>query len=276
MGVEAASRDNVRTAARRREPDRYLAALLAPRDERDGLIAVAALGGELSHIDEQIGEPALAEIRLRFLRDAIAQAARGEVTGHPIADAMGAALSARDISFDDVEAAIDARAERLYASAPESDADILRAARDTEGPLFRIAARLLGVKMQYGVDGVIERAAEAYGLARIGLDLPYYLSRERLPLPRTWTEAAGEGKSPDWTGAINILTQNARGALAAARAGLHGCPASLKSAVLPLAVVEPYLAALQKPGRDPARDIAEIAPLTRVWRIAVAHLTGRI
>ena len=275
MDVGAASRDMLRTAARRREPDRYLAALLAPRDASDGLIAVAALGGELAHIDEQVGEPALGEIRLQFLRDAIAQAAQGENTGHPIADAMGAFLRARDLPIDDVEAAIDARVARLYASEPESEADLLRRTRDIEGPLFRIAARLLGVETRNGVDGVIERAAEAYGLVRIGLELPYHLSRERAPLPKAWIEAAGE-RSPDWTSAMNILALKARTALTAARAGLHGCPAPLKSALLPLAVVEPYLAALQKPGRDPARDIAEIAPLTRVWRIARAHLTGRI
>jgi phytoene synthase len=41
-------------------------------------------------------------------------------------------------------------------------------------------------------------------------------------------------------------------------------------------LVETYLRALERPGRDVLRAPVEIAPLTRVWRIAAAHWLGRI
>jgi hypothetical protein len=41
-------------------------------------------------------------------------------------------------------------------------------------------------------------------------------------------------------------------------------------------LVEPYLRAMQRRGRDLLRAPAEIAPLTRVVRIAMAHWLGRV
>lgn len=274
LSAEATARDVVRTAAREREPDRYLAALLAPQDVRDCLIAVAALAAELSRIDE-VGEPQLAEIRLQFLRDAISGAAQGDRSGHPIADALGAALRARQFPAVAIDSLIDARARRLYAEAPTSESDLILGAQALEAPLFLLAARLLGVEARGETDAAVFRAAEAYGLARLGLQLPFQLSRGRIPFPPSWIDSVGEG-APDWSAAVRALAARAGAALEACRSSLHGCPAALNTALLPLAVVEPYLAALQKPGRDPARDIAEIAPLMRIWRIGRAHLTGRI
>jgi phytoene synthase len=43
-----------------------------------------------------------------------------------------------------------------------------------------------------------------------------------------------------------------------------------RAAFLPLGLVEPYLAALAK-GRDPLREIADINPLYRLWRLASWH-----
>jgi phytoene synthase len=53
-------------------------------------------------------------------------------------------------------------------------------------------------------------------------------------------------------------------------------PRHVRPAFLPLALVEPYLRALERPGRDVLRAPAALAPLTRVWRIAAAHWLGRI
>ena len=45
-------------------------------------------------------------------------------------------------------------------------------------------------------------------------------------------------------------------------------------ALLPLAVVPTYLRAIRQRPRNPLRDIAPLAPLTRVWRIARGHALG--
>ena len=38
-----------------------------------------------------------------------------------------------------------------------------------------------------------------------------------------------------------------------------------------LLVVAPYLNVIGNPKRDPVRDVTDLAPLTRIWRIARAH-----
>ena len=76
---------------------------------------------------------------------------------------------------------------------------------------------------------------------------------------------------------IASLCAEARQALATQPANRWRiCRVSVRPAFLPLALVEPYLRALERPGRDVLRSVAEIAPLTRVWRIAAAHWLGRI
>jgi hypothetical protein len=41
-----------------------------------------------------------------------------------------------------------------------------------------------------------------------------------------------------------------------------------KPAFLPLCLIDPYLAALEKASRNPLREIANINPLYKLWRMA--------
>lgn len=59
---------HVRDTARTYAPDRYLAALLAPKSYRDDLIILAAFLGEMERIPKIVREPALGEIRLQHNR----------------------------------------------------------------------------------------------------------------------------------------------------------------------------------------------------------------
>jgi phytoene synthase len=68
----------------------------------------------------------------------------------------------------------------------------------------------------------------------------------------------------------------ARKGLVASRQHVANLPRHMRLAFLPLALVETYLRALERPGRDVLRTPAEIAPLRRVCRIAAAHWLGRI
>ena len=264
------SADIVRAAAKLGEPDRYLAALLAPRDVRDDLIAFAALGADLRKIIAETSEAPLGEIRLQFLRDALSDARRGERSGHPMADAAGAALARRAIPDALIDGLFDAHVHRLYADPPADDAALRLELDLTEGALFEMASRALGAREN---EPAISDAAFSYGLARIGFDLPMSLARGRYPLPESWSHDDG---APNWKRAIQRLSNESNIALQRCRAALHGCSAPAFTAFLPLAVVEPYLAALQGPDFDPAHTLAEIAPLTRVWRIGRAHYAVRL
>jgi len=85
---------------------------------------------------------------------------------------------------------------------------------------------------------------------------------------------AGE-TSPGLEALLVEMRDEARDALREARFHLFGegmtgtgLDERGRTAFLPLSLVEPYLGALAKV-RDPLREIAEISPLTRLWRMIV-------
>jgi phytoene synthase len=104
-------------------------------------------------------------------------------------------------------------------------------------------------------------------------------ARGRLPLPKlpqTGWSPRSVGEPLDQAVAKRYIGQQARAACDAVRPQFrHGSPAQ-RAAMLPLALVEPYLRACEKQDHDLLRDIGDVAPLVRVWRIWRAHLTGRL
>ena len=67
--------------------------------------------------------------------------------------------------------------------------------------------------------------------------------------------------------------ETARVALKSARAHVAALPRDARKAFLPLALVDPYLTALRKV--DPLRQVAEINPLYRLWRLATYRFPRR-
>jgi phytoene synthase len=61
-----------------------------------------------------------------------------------------------------------------------------------------------------------------------------------------------------------------------ARRRARAAPRAALPAILPLALVEPYLAALERLGPNLVRQTADISPLTRVWQLWRASVLGRI
>ena len=276
-------------SARAGEPDRYLAALLAPRAARDGLLALAAFSAELGRIGHLVRrEPLMGEIRLQWWRDALDLAdgpAGGDSrTGNPIADALRDARTRHALPGPLLRGMIDAHASDLQAE-PFADEDKLDAYfAGSEGAQFALAAQILGAAPGPEMEAASASAGTAYGLTRLLLGLPYALSQGRLPLPQG--RLARAGLSPQQpvaeAGQVEIaalmadLGGDVRRNLAISRQRVAELPRPVRVAYLPLALVGPYLRALERPGRNALRQAAEVAPLQRIWRIAAAHWLGRL
>ncbi|HMN37287.1 MAG TPA: squalene/phytoene synthase family protein [Hyphomicrobium sp.] len=270
--------DVVRDSARTHEQDRYLAALLAPARSRRDLVALAAFTGEVKKISHVVSEPHLAEIRLQWWRDAVL-APQAAATGNPVADAFIAILAGREDLHSAVDGWLDAVVDTFYRSAPEGEAEFLSEIETLEGAPFLLAARICGAQPAEDLLDMSRAAGRAYGLARLGLTMAQSLARGRVPLPQVapagWRRSDGAG-SLDQAAAKAFVARYARAALDHVRPRFrHGSPAQ-RAAMLPLALVEPYLRACEKQGHDLMRDIGDVAPLVRVWRIWRAHLTGRL
>jgi phytoene synthase len=276
--LHAAERgETVRAIARAGDPDRALSALFAPRDARPDLFALYALNVELARIAEQVSEPDLGAIKLQWWREAIDKAASGETTGHPVADALGDAMRRRALPAERVASLIDARSFDIAPRIMPDQASLEAYLGATAGTLFALSAWILG-----GRDSVVEAAAQAaglaYGLTGLMRALPVHAASGRVYLP---ADALGRhGATPEEVlagkttqGLQEALVEfraTARAALGEAERHIAKLGASARTAFLPLSLVRPYLAALEKDGHDPLRDIAGINPLYRLWRLARA------
>ena len=141
MGNDAAAEDVVRTAARAGEPDRYVAALLAPRRARADLVALAAFLSEASRAVAVASEPMIGEIRLQWWRDAITA---GETTGSPVADAMLRTIAEHALPRDLVQSILDGKSRELEPAATLQE--IISDRIGVESAAFQLAARILGVE----------------------------------------------------------------------------------------------------------------------------------
>jgi 15-cis-phytoene synthase len=272
---EAERGDTVRRIARSGDSDRALSALFAPGDARADLLALYALNVELARIAEQVTEPELGAIRLQWWREAILRAAQGEATGHPVADALGAMQRRRALAPERIEGLIDARNFDLATRIMPDWSALETYLHDTAGALFALAATCAGVPRAL-LEPAASHAGLAYGLTGLMRALPVHAARGLVVLPAdmlrrhgTSPEALLAGRTePGLLDLLAELRDTARTALGQARRHIAKLDRRAQAAFLPLSLVEPYLAALERKGCDPLREIADINPLHRLWRLA--------
>jgi phytoene synthase len=282
--LSAAAGDAVAASARWGEPDRYLAALLAPPFARPHLLALAAFLAELARVPARVTrEPAMGQIRLQWWRDTIAATGEGLRTGNPVADALRAAITAGHLPAAVLLAAIDARELDLARHALADDAALAHYLWRSEGAPFALAAGILHPNAEADAYLAARAGGQAYGLARLLMGLANALARGRVPLPQSRLDAfdvsSGELLSGAEGGNIALLLANlceeAREALARSRKQVANLPRSMRPAFLPLALVETYLRALEGGAQGGMRPPPSVAPLKRIARIAMAHWLGR-
>lgn len=279
-----ADRSAVAAAARAGEPDRFLAALLAPPSQREALLALAAFAAELARIPlVVVREPAMGEIRLQWWRDAL-ELPQGLRAGHGVADAVRGAARSYHLPAALLGGLIDARAVQLRGDLFPNEEALHDYLWKTEGVLFALAARVVGLTASAEVEVACAASGHAYGMARLLLGLPRSLSLGRISLAQTQIAMAGLTPQELLAGTggakvVRLLGEcrgQIRSSLATARRFAVKLPRTTRVAFLPLALVGPYVRALERPGPAFLREEAPPARLTRVCRIAAAHLFGRL
>jgi phytoene synthase len=222
-----------------------------------------------------VSEAELGAIRLQWWREALEHTAKGEATGHPVVDALGETLRRRGLSRQRSEALIDARLfdveTKIMPGWPSLEAYL----KDTAGALFALGAESLGARGP-SLEPASSEAGLAYGLTGLMRALPVHAASGRIYLPAD--ALYRHGTSPERVlagttseGLLAVLAElrgKAKDALSQARRHVAQLDPSAQAAFRPLCLVEPYLASLEKSGRDPLREIAGINPLYRLWRMA--------
>lgn len=248
----------LRDAARSAAPDHYLSALLAPRHARDDLIVLAAFLGETARIPGIVTEPMMGEIRLQWWRDALADGMASGSSGHPVADALVEMIGRRRLDMQDFISVLDARSSELEAGPTRRDLDLTRFLADTDGTAFRLASEIIEVADRALVAPLFAAAGEAYGLARL-----LAVSRAKADPGEMFGTRASH------------LHERARAKYAETRQLSQAAPRGVIAAILPVALVGPYLRGFEDVDHQERRR-PTLSPLARVTRLWLAHIMGRV
>jgi phytoene synthase len=225
----------------------------------------------------------MGEIRLRWWRTALGLA-EGESGAQGVADAVRLAVRRYDLPTSQLDAMIDARALELLSAPFDDDAALYDFLWKTEGALFALNCRILGLGPSLDVEAACLAAGRAYGLARLLMRLPPILALGRVPLPQSGIASVGLAEHDLRAGTGGAQVQallreyyaQIRTNLLDAGRFARRLPRLERVAFLPLALVEPYVRVLERQGGGALRAERDIVPLTRVWRVAAAHLLGRL
>lgn len=274
---------SVRDAARTYDRDRYLSALLAPTGARDDLVTLAAFIGEIGRIPLLTQDAAIGEIRLQWWRDALAADGSDQVTGHPIADALLDVARRHGLRRDLLLAPLEGFSRELYEDGVRDERELDEYAYETDGAAIRLALAILGGPDLRAAERSADDGARALALTRLALTLPQHVAQGRLPLPQDWVARAGDPRGLPQSeardavfGLTQIVAGEALSALGRYRSGQARVAKNLVTAFLPMCLIEPYLKAVGRPGRDALLEVADISPLSRVTRLWFAHWRGKI
>jgi len=273
----------VADTVRRLDRDRYRAVLFAPSPQREHLLSLFAFNIELSRVREEVSDSTLGEIRLQWWRQALEQAASGEMVGHPVADALAAARRRCVLPGDLLTDMIDARQSDLAATPMPDQTHLEDYLARTAGTVFQLGGYILGQRDERTAH-LARHAGVAFGLAGIMRALPVHRAQGLLLLPRAELSAAGvqtgevrQGRVSDALKAeLGRLRQLAEAHRAVAAKEFAALPAAARPAFLSLALVSGHLRALAMPGRDPLREVPTPQPFSSFWRMWRANATGRI
>ena len=224
-------------ALRASDPDRYLAALYAPPEKREALFALYAFNAEISGIRDRIREALPGELRLQWWRDVISARGQGEATGHPVADALIAAMQQHALPEAALQNYLDARIFDLYDDPMPSRTDLEGYCGEIFGAILQLSALILDAPAAPGISAAAGHAACAQGIAAMLHALPVHRARGQCFVPKEILASVGTTPEDFVTGkddasarrAVDAMIALGREHLSAFGTGAAKLPALAKS-----------------------------------------------
>lgn len=166
---------------RKGDPDRFLATMAAGPDARARLFPLYAFNVEVARAPWLTEEPMIAEMRLQWWRDAVAEIAAGQAPrGHEVCRPLAELVADAGLPVAALTALVDARRWDIYRD-PFADAAAFAAHLEaTGGGLMWLAVKALGGKDR--LEAAARAAGSALGLANWLRAIPELEARGRLPL----------------------------------------------------------------------------------------------
>lgn len=239
---------------RKGDPDRFRAVLAAPRAVRAQLLPLYAFNLEVARAPWVTQEPLIAEMRLQWLRDVVANAASGAARAHEVAGPLHDLIRDFGLPIPALDRLIAARRWDIHRDPHDGAEGLTAYLEDTGAGLMWLAARALGAP------DTAETAVRAFGWASAAAmylrAVPALQARGRQPLPDGVT--------------LEALARMGLARLAEARQGRKAVPREVAPALLAGWQTEALLR--QVVG---GRSSPELAEAGKRWGLLWQALSGR-
>lgn len=255
------------------DKDRFLASLFAPEDKRKHLHALYAFNIEVSRIPDQVNDPAIGEIRSQWWLDTIDGIYRGELSPHPVAQSLVAAIEAGDLPKPALHNVVKAKIFDLYSDPMPSLLDLEGYLGETSSALIQLASLILGREQALESAEAAGLAGVAYGLAGIMRSLPRHRAMGKCYLPVDLLNHGGasvadvNGNENEAAVAVVLseLRLKIKERLQQARHLAWTIKPSVMPAFLHVALTQGYLAKLDAQREAVLKSGAEIAQWRKQW-----------
>ncbi len=231
--------------------NRALSTRFAAANKRHGLLLLCSFDGELAKIARQTSDPLLQRIRTQFFREALYEKAGA---GHWLAAELITTFSTRQSLFRDLEGLIEAHEcsqDQEASSAARWDGFCQR-----QSVLFQLAR-------SYLTDRPIETEKQFFhqcGLAYGGA----LLLCEKWHQSDPAAETGGLDEFGDAGGGMEQFQQIAAAAFSELKSQLQAVSPVARAAILPLALVPPYLDLFQASDKT-AKQPIDLHPARKAW-----------
>ena len=260
---------------RRGDKDRFLASLFAPGDKRRYIFAIYAFNLEIARIRDVVSDALPGEMRLQWWRDALSGCGHGEVSRHPVAAALMETVERCDLSCEPFMELIEARSFDIYDETMLTTTHLEAYARATSSVPMSLAASVLGAGECSWTSSMIRHGGTAYAVTGLLRALPFHASCGQIFLPEDVMARHGvrredvlAGKaSPELDAALGELRGLARQHLDEAGTCIRGICKQAVPAVLPIALVRPYLDRMEKPDFQPFQEKCVVPQWRRQWTL---------
>ncbi|MEJ8573297.1 phytoene/squalene synthase family protein [Microbaculum marinum] len=274
--TDTASRDcfaHCEELVRRGDKDRFLATLFAPADKRSYIFALYAFNLEIARIRDAVSDALPGEMRLQWWRDALHGCGHGEVMRHPVAAALLETVERCELSAQPFLDLIEARSFDIYDDAMPTVTHLEAYSKATSSVPMEIAAAILGAAHCTATSTMIDHGGIAYAITGLLRAMPFHASSGQIFLPEDVLRRHGAdyrdilaGKdTPQLRAALADLRGLARSHLEDAGNYISAILPQAIPAVLPIALVRPYLDRMERPDYAPFAEMCVVPQWRRQW-----------
>lgn len=246
----------------RGDPDRFAAVMAAPVAVRGRLFVLYAFNLEVARAPWVTKEPMIAEMRLQWWRDVVAEAATGKpARAHEVAGPLSALIAEAGLPVAVLDRLVEARRWDVYREPFEDRAAFDAYLEDTGAGLMWLAGLCLGAGPQD--EAALRAFGWAAGLAAFLRAVPELEARGRVPLVDGRAEA------------VAALAQDGLARIAGARAGLRRLGRARPATLAGWQAEALLRRALREPGLVAEGQLA-LSEFGRRWGLLRAAIRGGV